>query len=257
MGNVPNINFGLLSGWGFPDEVEGCFLAGASGLVFGTNPPYQASDFLAFYPKFGTYAQAIQAFTLGGTMAGYAVGDTIVPVQADASGAVLTVSSVDNNGNILTATITNAGTGFSVASGLAITTSGAGTGALVNITALVAPALITNLPLVVLTTFINLASASLMQTKWLSTWMLGMHLYVAHFTTLYLRSEGNPGTTAGRVAASGLTRGIMISSNAGGVSKTIQVPQGLESWGEWLTTEYGTQLANFAKTVGMGSMLVW
>jgi Protein of unknown function (DUF4054) len=259
-GPGPDINV-LFGWWGTTTYVSNIGIGQISAALnlgpFGGNPPYQVSDFLSIYPKFGTWAQAIQAVTFAGTMTGYAVGDTLVPVQPDASGALITVGSVDANGSILTATVTQGGEGFSIASNLPTTTSGAGTGALVNVTQLDTPNLVANLPLAVLQLYIALASSSLSSERWGPAWPLAMALYVAHFATLYLRSEGNPGSTPGRIAASGLARGIIVSSSAGGVSKTIEVPKGLEDWGMWTSTEYGVQLATLAQTVGMGMIYAY
>ena len=83
-----------------------------------------------------------------------------------------------------------------------------------------------------------------------------MSWFVAHYATLYLRSEGNVGSTAGQIAASGLTRGIMVTKSAGNVSAMIEVPKGLEEWGAWTSTEYGVQLATIAKVIGIGGMYI-
>lgn len=259
-GPGPDINV-LFGWWGTTTYVSNIGIGQISAALnlgpFGGNPLYQVSDFLSIYPKFGTWLQTIQTLTLAGTMTGYAVNDTLVPVQPDASGALITVNSVDTNGSILTNTITQGGTGFSIATGLPTTTSGTGTGALVNVTQLDTPNLAPNLPLAVLQLYIALASSSLSSQRWGTAWPLAIALYVAHFATLYLRSEGNPGTTPGRIAASGLARGIMVSSSAGGVSKTIEVPKGIEEWGMWAETEYGIQLATFAQTIGMGMIYAY
>ena len=230
-------------------------IAAASNLVFGGNPLYQISDFLAFYPKFGNYPQAIATYTFSGTMAGYAVNDTLSPVQPDASGAVLTVAAVDDVGNILTAQLTSPGQGFSMANGLETTTSGAGTGALINVTQ-IAPGNF-NVPQAVLQAYINLASAQLSQLRWGALWIIAMGWFIAHYATLYLRSEGSYGSSAGQIASSGLTRGIMVSKSAGGVSATIEVPKGLDDWGAWTQTEYGTQVITQAKVIGMGMIYAW
>jgi len=95
-----------------------------------------------------------------------------------------------------------------------------------------------------------------MQARWLDTWTLAMALYVAHFCTLYMRSEAGPNQTASQIATSGLEKGVTVSKSAGGVSVGVQVPQGLEAWGGWTETTYGTQLVNFAQAIGSGPIWV-
>jgi len=72
----------------------------------------------------------------GAAGTGYAIGDTVTPTQAGGSNAKLVVLTV-NAGAVLTlgTTIGNQGTGYSVAASLPTTTSGAGTGLEVDITA--------------------------------------------------------------------------------------------------------------------------
>ena len=111
-------------------------------------------------------------------------------------------------------------------------------------------------PAAAINMYIALASASLMQGRWREAWTMVMGLYVAHYCTLYLRSEGSAGTTAGAIAASGLEKGITISQSAGDVSKSSQLVQGFEQWGAFAQTTYGTQLITLAKTVGRGPIFV-
>ncbi len=151
------------------------FNATAAGLVFGTNPPYAVSDFLAFYPKF------------------------------------------------------------------------------------------TNLvPAPVLNAYIALATASLMQARWREGWAIAMGLYVAHLATLYLKTEGdqvaagaNDNVTA-QTAVSAAQRGlgVLVSKSAGGVSAGYQTIKGVDDWGSFALTSYGTDLATKARVVGMGPVWV-
>jgi len=116
----------------------------------------------------------------------------------------------------------------------------------------------TNLvPDAVLTMYVALASACLSQARWGAQWQFGMALFVAHYCTLYLQSEGQPGTTAGQVAASGLAKGIAIAQSVGDVSVSYEpVTSGFESWGAWQSTTYGVQLITIAKIVGWGIMVI-
>lgn len=174
-GGFPDVDFYILQAWGFPDEVEGWGASGFSGLVFGTNPPYLVSDFLAMYPKFGP------------------------------SPGVFVV------------------------------------------------------PQLIIQLYINLANASLIQNNWgISLWPVAMGLFVAHFCTLYLQSDGTPSTIPGVIAQSGMARGIAISKSAGDVSVGYQtLLSELSGFAQWTLTTYGTQLATFGKTIGTRSMLLW
>jgi hypothetical protein len=257
-GAPPSIEALLAEWWGGPPaDPLFTFNPGlASNLAFGGNPLYQVSDFLNTFPKFGTYVQAIAsgAVVNGGT--GYAVNDVLVPTQSGGSGASLVVTAVDGAGAVTALQISAGGQGYSVANGLAVT-GGTGTGATINITALAAPNLLKNLSLPVLQVYITLANASLQQARWLDYWYVGMGLFVAHFISLFLLSDGNGATTPGQAAAQALSRGLVVSKSAGDVSVSYQVTPGLESWGAWLKTEYGQQLATFAKVIGMGPSYVY
>lgn len=256
MSNQPDWGSILQQWWG---GEYNCFSASAipsvaTNLFLSTgNPPYQISDFLAFYPKFGTGAQGVLSASqvVGGT--GYTAGDQLALVQPDATGCIIGVLTVNGTGVILTFTVLAAGTGYSVASNLPVT-GGTGSGATFTVTSVSPTTLV--VPTVVMQTYINLATASLSSIKWGEIWHIAMGLYVAHFLTLYLRSEGNAGVTPNAIAKSGLEAGIAVSSSAGDVSKSIQLAPGLEAFAAWGQTTYGTQLATFAKVVGMGPMYI-
>lgn len=100
--------------------------------------------------------------------------------------------------------------------------------------------------------FINLANASLMSSRWREAWPLAMGLYVAHFLTLFVQSDGLATSTPGQIVTSGMQVGILTSQSADGVSMGSQPVTGLASWGAWTTTTYGTQLATIARAGGAG-----
>jgi hypothetical protein len=255
--NVPTLYNLLSQWWGGGSECYG-FAANATlaaNLAFGTNPPYQISDFLAIYPKFGTDVQALGT-VLPGTAAGsgYVVNDVLAVVQPDASGGTVKVLAINGSGGITSLSILTGGTGYSIASGLAMT-GGTGTGATVNVTGI--SAFTSPIPQPVLQLYINLASASLIQARWLDYWPMGMALFVAHYATLYLRSEGSVGTTAQQIASSGLAVGLKVSQAAGDVSQNQEyLTAGWESWGSWNLTTYGQQLITIGNIVGMGCMYI-
>jgi hypothetical protein len=236
----PDYNAYLLEIWGYPGDVSGWLASDATNIVVGGNPPYTFSDFLAMYPKFFGTPTAIAA-TLDGTSAtitGLNSTQNLKPFQlVTGTGIPAGTLVVSVNSTAKSAVLSNA-------------TTAAGTD--VQLTVYAAPPM----PLVAMQIYINLASASLMSARWLDMWPMAMALYIAHYCTLYLRSESGPNQTAAQIASSGLERGIAVSKSAGGVSTSAQLLGGLEDWAAWTSTTYGTQFATFAKTVGSGAMVV-
>jgi len=64
-GANPDYNSLLAELWGWPDEGGPAFatLSAASNVVVGTNPPYALTDFLGFYPQFGSYGGSPPTYT--------------------------------------------------------------------------------------------------------------------------------------------------------------------------------------------------
>lgn len=253
---APDLEQLLFNWWGGNVQLAMDLRAGlASNIVVGDNPPYQLSDFLAIYPKFGTGAQEINSLQLNDGGIGYSLNDILTLIQSDASMGTVKATAVDINGAISSFLLRSGGTGYRIEDGV-ISVGGTGSGAKFNILGITP--LITIIPSAVLQMYINLASASLSQARWLEQWPMAMSLYVAHFATLYLRSEGNPGNTPGQIALSGLDRGIMIQKSAGDVSATMKpMFEGMEDWGAWTLTTYGSQLVTMARIVGMGPMYIY
>jgi hypothetical protein len=229
---------------------------GAFGNITGTSlltpgSGYSVANGVSLSGGSGTNASIniTSVSPLGGS--GYVVNDIITVLSEDASGGTIKVTSVSGSGAVTSFTILSYGTGYQVNNGAF--TSG-GTGAQLQVAVQQISPYNGVVPQAVLQAYINLASASLVQARWQDTWVLAMGLYVAHFVTLYLRSEGNVGSTAGAIASSGLEKGIMVSSGAGDVSKSIQVGTDLMDWGTFGETTYGSQLVTFAKIIGMGPM---
>lgn len=252
----PDFTVFLQEWWG--GGSTGCFppwVSEASNILTGGNPTYQVSDFLAMYPKFGTYPQAIQTITLANAGTGYAINDVLVITQDGGASGSITVNTVDGSGHILTFTLSVPGTGYRVANSLPVT-GGTGTGALFNITAIV-PGTFPTIPLIALQTYVSLATCCLQKERWQCQWSFAVGLFVAHYATLWEKSEGSPGTTAGQIAASGLSIGLRTAQAAGDVSESLQYLQSLEEFGAWALTTYGQQLATIARIVGMGPMYIF
>ncbi len=233
----PNFDLFLNEVWGSGDSVSVPFPGAYSNIITGTNPAYTVTDFYSFYPQFGG-----APLPLLGTLT---PGSTLVPCSATgnaASGQFVSGTGIPSGDYIV-----------SVVPNTSITLNAAATGTgEQSLTAYTSPAP----PAVIVAAYIAAATASLVQARWLDLWTIGMGLYVAHFCTLYLRASGNPQAPPGVAALAGLKQGIIVSSSAGGVSQSLQPSQGLEAWGAWAQTQWGVQLATFAKVVGMGPMYV-
>ena len=232
-------DFGALieSWWGDGSQGNwGSWLIGnASNIVVGTNPPFSVTDFFGFYPKYGGLP-----LNVNGTLV---------------LGSAVVTGTVTTNGAVVGQFVTGPG----IPSGTTILTLGSGTmtlsqNATASGTVLLSIYVKPLLPVSVIGAYVALASASLNQGRWLDSWFVGMNLFVAHFCTLYLRSEGNCNLTAGAAAMAGLKQGITVSASAGGVSQNLERTPGLDSYAAWNETAYGAQLATTAKLVGMGPL---
>lgn len=236
---TPNWSEWLNTVWGFPDDAIFPFGVGASNVVVGTNPPYTLQDFFQMYPKFGgTPLSSVGAITVSGSPT----------VTVSASSAMKVGNPVAGTGIPDGALIQAIPDGTHITLNMNATASGT-----IALTVWNAPAI----PFVIIAAYIFLASASLVQARWQEMWQVAMGLYVAHFLTLYARADGNPSSTIGQIAAQGLSLGIQTAKSVGDVSVAYQPVTGLEDWGAWTTTIYGEQLAQFAKAVGSGPMLVY
>lgn len=157
-------------------DANGFFAFGSgSNLRTGSNPPYAVSDFLSFYPQFGT----------------------------------------DSSGNYI-------------------------------------------VPETVIQNFVNMASASIQQTRWRSWWTFGMATFIAHFCTLYLETMADPNSGAAAVFEAGRAQGVVSNEDVGDVSYSADVNIGaVDGWANWNSTSFGRQFAARARIVGKGGMYVW
>ena len=224
----------IYGGFGY----NGCsaYLGLAAGLPQTGNPAYCPDDFLAIYPKF---------FGAATLISGTANGTTGV-IAVDSTAGVLP-------GQFVTAPNTAPGCVVTAIGTDAITISNAPSqsGEIV-LSVYEAPPV----ALAVLQLYLNIAYASLMQSRWREQWQLGMALYIAHYLTLWIQTEANPQTTPSQIVANSLQAGITISQGADGVSQGLETLKTLESWGTWTLTQYGVQLATLGKLVGSGPIYV-
>lgn len=211
----------------------------ASNVRVGPNPPYTAADFLRIYPNFGGVPVTGNVTLIAGQAAfGFSTpNNAALPV-----GSVVTGAGVPNTATV--ASYANAVLTLSDPPTIS------GTPVAINIYA--APFV----PTVVLNLFIAAARGSIFIDRWCELWELAMGLYVAHYVTLWLKANGNPATTPGRLVSAALAFGILTSKAADGVSAGYSVLSGLDDWGAYQLTEYGQQFATFAKVIGSGSALV-
>jgi hypothetical protein len=222
----------------------GSIIAAASNVVFGSNPPYFIQDFLRTYLKWGGRPIAGLTVTL-------VSGSTAAVVNSGAGIAV---------GNPVDGVGIPDGTIITTVSGTAITLSNEATVSLVN-----SPLTLWNAPLIpfaVMQAYLALASSSLQQARWQEEWMVAMGLFIAHYVTLYARTDGGTqdttgNTTAAAAAAQGMASGIMVSKAVGDVSASYAQLTSFEDWGAWNLTLYGQQLITMARLVGAGPMLLW
>jgi hypothetical protein len=108
--------------------------------------------------------------------------------------------------------------------------------------------------------YIDLANASINQTRWQSYWKTAMGWFVAHFCTMYIQGTADPTGGAGAVLAAGQAKGLNTSESVGDVSVGTDyniIAQDLNGWAAWKLTVFGQQLATIGKLVGKGGMYVW
>jgi len=114
------------------------------------------------------------------------------------------------------------------------------------------------IPEAIIQVYVNLATASLQEARWLDAWPVGMGLFIAHYCTLYLQSlAAGAASSAEQIVGSAAALGPRSSQSAGDVSASYSELQALSSWGAWNLTIYGQQFATLAKVIGAGEMLIW
>lgn len=219
------------------------FYGGASNIQPNGNPPYTVTDFIQIYPKFIGPPTPL-------TSLGLTAGSPIVTNLTTAQIQGLSVGQLVVNLN-------------SVPYDTLITAVGSNTITLSNpptqndtvLTVYETPFM----PIIVIKTYVMLALASVMSTRYFQSWPMMMALFVAHYSTLYMRTEeGVPNITAQQVAVSGLTKGIIVSRSAGDVSARSDISNmaSYDEWGAWGETQYGELFITVARATNMGPVWV-
>lgn len=108
--------------------------------------------------------------------------------------------------------------------------------------------------------FIKNANQSILPSRYFESWRYAAGLYVAHFSTLYLKTYSAEGSaTAVRAAGSGQQTGLISEASMGDTSIKYDneaMTLAMTKWGSWNATQYGQQLISMARMIGMGGMYV-
>lgn len=116
--------------------------------------------------------------------------------------------------------------------------------------------LTSHVPESVLEQFIDMANDAILKLRWFEKWRYGCGLYVAHFSSLYLKSYSEtPLENPQDVASLGDSKGVLASASLGDASVSFSVDavsRGTELWGSWNSTIYGQQLAALARILAIG-----
>lgn len=107
--------------------------------------------------------------------------------------------------------------------------------------------------------YIKQANACILKNRWHSMWLNGIGLYIAHYLTLWLRSNAPAGSSAAQVAETGMSKGAISSKSVDGVSVSYSptnAQSDLNGWASYKDTLFGEQFATMARMVGKGGMYV-
>lgn len=174
--NTPNFNGWLQNVWGAGAAFEtvcGQFF-GATNIVLGQNPPYFLDDFRSIYPKF---------FGLPTSLSGCSatIGTAVVNVPSTAGidyGQFVQAPGTFPKGTV----IIDIGANTITLNQNAIVSNS-------NLTLMVFEA--SPIPTGVILMYLNLAYASLVQARWQEQWFVAMGWFIAHYCTLYARSDAS------------------------------------------------------------------
>ncbi len=114
-------------------------------------------------------------------------------------------------------------------------------------------------PETILQMFIRNANTSILPSRYCDMWRYAAGLYVAHFSTLYLKTYADGAVSASQAAAQGQQTGLVSEAAMGDTSikyDNTAVVTALAKWGSWNATQYGQQLITMARMIGMGGMYV-
>lgn len=218
-------------------------IAVASNVPGVNTGAFTLSDLVSVFPQF--VASDIKTIAINSAGTGYHVDDVLTVVQTGASSGIAQVLSVSVTGGVTSVALRDGGVGYSTFNNLPTTVApSGGSGCTLNIVSSmldISPEL-TQM-------FIDMANSSLSESRWKSKWKFAMCLYVAHFLTLWLRTQNGSNATAAQVISTAQSLFNVSSKGVGDVSvsyDTSSISGSLPGWGMWTTTTYGSQLTQFA-----------
>lgn len=113
-------------------------------------------------------------------------------------------------------------------------------------------------PSSMLNTFLSMCNDIVSPDRWGETWRMAAGLFVAHYSTLYLKTIQNApegSTNMASASASGQMFGVVTSASLGDASVSYDTSAATNlttNWGQWNLTAYGQQYASLAKMMCMG-----
>lgn len=229
------------------DAMAEAIITSASNLPNGNTSVFSIEDFLLFFPQFKATHIISVSVNSGGS--GYSIDDVLTIVQSGATGGTAQVLDVEDDGATLgiitSVALRTSGEDYSSFNGLATTVSPAGgTGCTLNISTSAV-----SIPSDLLDMFMAMAYSSVLESRWKTKWKYAMSLYMAHFITLWLKTQNGANSTIAQMLSNAQTMFSTASKGVGDVSvsyDTSSISGSLPGWGMWTTTTYGAQLAQFA-----------
>ncbi len=114
-------------------------------------------------------------------------------------------------------------------------------------------------PEAILAMFVSRANNAITPDKWSDAWRYAAGLYVAHYSTMYLKTYTEGSDTAAQAAQTGALVGVVRSAALGDSSVTYDtdsLTKATEDWGSLNATQYGQMLATEARLVGLGGSYI-
>lgn len=111
----------------------------------------------------------------------------------------------------------------------------------------------------ILNIFVDNANQAILPERYFEMWRYAAGLYVAHFSTLYLKTYSEGAASAAQSAASGQQTGLVSEASMGDTSVKYDnsaITAAMAKWGSWNATQYGQQLISMARMIGMGGSYV-
>jgi hypothetical protein len=109
-----------------------------------------------------------------------------------------------------------------------------------------------------MTQFLAMANATVLESRWHENWIFGTSLFIAHWCVTYMESTAGCNPTASSIIAAAKTKGLQTSKAAGDISVSYDFSKtNFEGWPQYQTTTFGTQFASMARLLGMAGMFIW